>query len=68
VRYGQKVKQGETIGTVGSSGSAVAPHLHYEVLRNGKVINPILFFIEDLSESELYELANLNNQVKQSLD
>ena len=68
VRYGQKVKQGEIIGTVGSSGSAVAPHLHYEVLRNGKVINPVLFFIEDLSESELYELANLNNQVKQSLD
>jgi murein DD-endopeptidase MepM/ murein hydrolase activator NlpD len=68
VRYGQKVKQGEIIGTVGTSGSSVAPHIHYEVLRNGKVINPVLFFIEDLSESELYELAKLNNQVKQSLD
>lgn len=68
VRHGQKVKQGEIIGMVGSSGSSVAPHIHYEVIRNGKVINPVLFFIEDLSESELYELANLNNQVKQSLD
>jgi murein DD-endopeptidase MepM/ murein hydrolase activator NlpD len=68
VFYGQKVNQGQTIGTVGASGSAVAPHIHYEILRDGKVINPVLFFIEDLSESELYELAKLNNQVKQSLD
>lgn len=68
VSNGQKVKQGQTIGTVGASGSAIAPHLHYEILKRGTVINPVLFFVEDLSESEIYQLAKLNNKVNQSLD
>jgi murein DD-endopeptidase MepM/ murein hydrolase activator NlpD len=68
VSYGQKITQGQALGTVGASGSAIAPHLHYEILKNGNVINPVLFFVEDLSESEIYQLAKLNNQVKQSLD
>lgn len=68
VTYGQKVAQGQVVGMVGSSGSAIAPHLHYEIIKNGSVINPVLFFIEDMSESELYQLAKLSNQVKQSLD
>lgn len=68
VSYGQKIAQGQVIGMVGSTGSAVAPHLHYEVLKNGRVVNPIYFFVEDMSESELYELAQVSKQVKQSLD
>ena len=68
VTYGQKVAQGQVVGMVGSSGSAVAPHLHYEILKKGRVINPVLFFVEDMSETEIYQLAKLNNQVKQSLD
>ena len=68
VSYGQKVNQGQPIATIGTSGSAVAPHLHYEILKKGSVINPVLFFVEDLSESDVYQLAKLNNQVKQSLD
>ena len=68
VVYGQKISQGQVIGAVGTTGSAIAPHLHYEILKKGSVINPILFFVEDLSESELSQLAKLNNQVKQSLD
>lgn len=68
VAYGQKVAQGQALGMVGSTGSAVAPHVHYEILKNGRVVNPVLFFIEDMSESELYQLAKLSNQVKQSLD
>lgn len=68
VVYGQKLAQGQPLGMVGSTGSAVAPHLHYEILRNGRVVNPVLYFVEDLSESELYQLAKLSNQVKQSLD
>jgi murein DD-endopeptidase MepM/ murein hydrolase activator NlpD len=68
VTVGQKVNQGETIGTVGTTGSAIAPHLHYEIIKKGTVINPVLFFVEDLSEKEIYQLAKLNNQVKQSLD
>ena len=41
VRVGQKVKQGDTIGYVGSTGFSTGPHLHYEMLKNGVKINPL---------------------------
>ena len=41
VRIGKRVLQGKIIGYVGSSGRSTGPHLHYEVLRNNKQINPV---------------------------
>lgn len=50
VKKGQKVKKGEIIGWVGSSGMSTAPHLHYEVWKNGKAINPEPFLKSKIEE------------------
>jgi len=47
VKVGQKVKRGETIGLVGSTGKARGPHVHYEVQLNSKEKNPYLYILEE---------------------
>ncbi len=51
-RAGQKVKRGEIIGWVGSTGKSTGPHCHYEVHINGREVDPVYFFFNDLNAEE----------------
>ena len=68
VRAGQRVKRGDLIGKVGSTGRSEAPHLHYEVMKNGEHINPIHFYYGHLSADEYAEMLRVSTQENQSLD
>lgn len=68
VKVGQKVKRGDIIGFVGSTGRSEAPHLHYEVHVNGRPVNPINFYYGNISAEEFEVIAKLANQENQSLD
>ena len=68
VRRNQKVKKGDIIGFVGSTGRSQAPHLHYEVRKDGIKYNPINFYYGNLSPDEFDALLKLANQENQSLD
>jgi murein DD-endopeptidase MepM/ murein hydrolase activator NlpD len=68
VSPGQKVRRGQCIGYVGSTGMSTAPHLHYEVIKNGKKVNPIYYFFNDLSVAEYDKLIKLASVKTQSMD
>ena len=67
-RAGQRVKRGDVIGYVGSTGRSEGPHLHYEVHKDGKVVNPLNFYYGNISAVEYVAIAHLANQENQSLD
>ncbi len=67
-RRGRRVKRGDIIGYVGSSGLSTAPHLHYEVHKNGRAVNPINFYHGDLTPEEYILMSEKAAQENQSLD
>ena len=68
VKQGQKVKKGQRIGTIGSSGTSTAPHLHYEVKLKNKAINPIDYVLDGLTPEEYQHLVKRAQQENQSFD
>jgi hypothetical protein len=68
VRRGQKVKRGDVIGYVGSTGSSTGPHLHYEVEKGKKRVNPVYYYFNDLTPDEYDKMLEISSQENQSLD
>ena len=68
VRKNQKVKRGDIIGFVGSTGRSEAPHCHYEIFKDGERINPINFYYGSLTAEEFNKLLEHASLENQSLD
>ncbi len=68
VKKGDRVNRGDIIGLVGNTGLSRGPHLHYEVLYQGRHINPINFFQRDLSNKEYEKLVEEGSKNNESLD
>ena len=67
-KAGHRIKRGDIIGYVGSTGRSEGPHLHYEVHKDGRVVNPLNFYYGNISAVEYVAISKLANQENQSLD
>jgi murein DD-endopeptidase MepM/ murein hydrolase activator NlpD len=68
VKQGQSVKRGEIIGWVGSTGKSTGPHCHYEVHKNGRTLDPVYFFYNDLTPEQFDRLLKQAASGNQSFD
>ena len=68
VRKGEKVTAGKKIASVGISGNSFAPHLHYEVLRDGEVMDPVNYFFASFTPEEYAKAAFMAATTGQSMD
>ena len=67
-RAGERVKRGEIIGYVGSTGKSTGPHLHYEVHKNNSRVDPVYFFYNDLTPEQFDRILKAAAASNQSLD
>jgi len=68
VKVNQKIKRGEVIAFSGNTGTSTGPHLHYEVLKDNKKINPINFYFNDLSIDQYSKMIEISSKIMKSLD
>lgn len=68
VNKGQKVQAGQRIGTVGMTGNAYAPHLHYEVYLNGVLADPVNYFFASVTPEEYANILYMSANTMQSMD
>lgn len=65
VRAGQRVSRGQVIGYIGSTGLSTGPHLHYELYRNGRAVNPSSVTFVTRAALEGKELADFRARIRQ---
>lgn len=65
---GQKIKRGQIIGYVGNTGLSTAPHVHYEVIKNGQKVNPVNFYYNDLTPEQYKQLIEQSSKASQTFD
>lgn len=68
VRKGRNVKRGTRIGYVGMSGNSFAPHLHYEVLKDTLVLDPVHHFFASVTPDEYVNMLIMSASTGQSMD
>lgn len=68
VSRGQKVRRGQKIGTVGMTGKAYAPHLHYSVLKDGEVVDPVHYFFASVAPEDYANYLYMSVNTLQSMD
>ena len=67
-RKGRKVRRGARLGYVGVSGNSFAPHLHYEVLRDTLVLDPVNHFFASVTPEEYMNMLIMSVTTGQSMD
>ena len=68
VPQGRNVKRGQKIGTVGISSTTFAPHLQYEFLQGGKVLDPVNFLFASVDPDEYAKMLYMSVSTRQSMD
>ncbi len=68
VRKGRRMKKGERIGYVGVSGNSFAPHLHYEVIRDTLVMDPVNYMFASVTPEEYVNMLVMSVVTGQSMD
>lgn len=68
VGRGRKVKKGTRIGYVGVSGNSFAPHLHYEIIRDTVVVDPVNHFFASVTPDEYVNMLIMSASTGQSMD
>lgn len=68
VKKGDVVKRGDVIAFIGNTGTSTAPHLHYEVIKNGKKVDPRNYFFKDLTPVEYDRMIELSSNSGTTFD